>query len=547
MKQICLAIVLVVLTRTGVAQPVVQIVPAPVRLQVKTGTLTVTPKTVIYAQPGTEREAVVLNEFLQQWYGFTLPVREPEPGATSIQLQLKTQASSIHPEAYHISTEADRLVISAPQTRGIFWGIQTLLQLLPTEKVSGDFQIQLPQVEIEDYPRFQYRGMLLDVARHFFAVDAVKKYIDYLAMHKFNTLHLHLTDDQGWRVEIKKYPRLTSVGGYRNGTIVGRRPGTGNTGKRYGGFYTQEQIRELVRYAADRHITILPEIEMPGHVSAAIAAYPELSCFPEEATQVPAGTTWTGPTTGKQVQQTWGVFPDVLCPKESTFTFLEHVLDEVIDLFPSTYIHIGGDECPKENWRRCQHCQQRIAEQHLKDEHDLQNYFTRRIEQYLNRRGRRVMGWEEILTGSLSPTAAAMSWHRAADNIQVDPKDHDIVMTPAEWLYFDYAQVRNEKRVHIGGYIPLQKVYRYNPVPAELDAKRAKHILGAQANVWTEYISDVPTLEYMIFPRMSALSEVLWTPQGQREWPGFQKKLSSLHRRYALWGAEYCRDLEEVP
>jgi hexosaminidase len=359
-------------------------------------------------------------------------------------------------------------------------------------------------------------------------------------LHKLNTFHWHLTDDQGWRIEIKKYPRLTSIGAYRNGTIIGRFPGTGNDGERYGGYYTQAEIKEVVEYAAERFITVIPEIEMPGHASAAIAAYPELSCFPNESTKHPPNSPWHGDTTGKQVQQTWGVFEDVFCAgKENTFKFLQDVMNEVITLFPGRYIHAGGDECPKENWRRCPNCQQRIKDNNLKDEHELQSYFIQRMEKYLNSKGKTLIGWDEILEGGLAPNAVVMSWRGEKGGIEAAKQKHNVIMSPGNPVYFDYSQSENEDSLTIGGYNPIEKVYAFEPIPKELNADEAKYILGAQANVWTEYMTNSSKVEYMIFPRMAALSEVLWSPKEKKNWYDFERRLAGQFKRYDLWKAKY--------
>jgi hexosaminidase len=386
--------------------------------------------------------------------------------------------------------------------------------------------------------------MHLDVGRHFFPVSFIKKYIDYLALHKFNTFHWHLTEDQGWRIQIKKYPKLTQVGAWRNGTIIGRYPGTGNDGIKYGGFYTQEQIKEIVKYAADRYITVVPEIEMPGHSSAAIAAYPELSCFPDEPTKnyFPKQCAWSGDSTGKQVQQTWGVFDDVFCAgEENTFKFLEDVMDEVLALFPSKYIHVGGDECPKENWKRCPQCQKRMKDNNLKDEHELQSYFIQRMEKYLNKKGRILIGWDEILEGGLAPNAVVMSWRGETGGIEAAKQNHDVIMTPGNPVYFDHTQSENEDSVTIGGFNPIEKVYAYEPVPKELNDEQAKHVLGAQANMWTEYMKNTKKVEYMLFPRIAALSEVLWSKKENKNWDDFQKRLMVQFKRYDLWKVNYSK------
>ncbi|MBL7747482.1 MAG: family 20 glycosylhydrolase, partial [Chitinophagaceae bacterium] len=342
--------------------------------------------------------------------------------------------------------------------------------------------LKIPFLYIEDTPRFAYRGMHLDVARHFQPVSFVKKYIDYLALHKINKFHWHLTEDQGWRIEIKKYPRLTQVGGWRNGTIIGRYPGTGNDKIKYGGFYTQEEIKEVVKYAADRYIDVIPEIEMPGHSSAAIAAYPQLSCFPEIPTinYFPKDCEWYGDKNGKQVQQTWGVFDDVFCAgNDSTFIFLQNVLDEVLALFPSKYIHVGGDECPKENWKKCNKCQMRIKNEGLSDEHHLQSYFIQRMEKYLNDKGRILIGWDEILEGGLAPNAVVMSWRGETGGIEAAQQKHQVIMSPGNPVYFDHTQSENEDSVTIGGFNPLEKVYAYDPIPAKLQEPASQYVMGA--------------------------------------------------------------------
>jgi hexosaminidase len=309
-----------------------------------------------------------------------------------------------------------------------------------------------------------------------------------------------------------------------------RYPGTGNDGLKYGGYYTQEEIKDVVAYAQKRYITIIPEIEMPGHSSAAIAAYPELSCFPNESTKHPKNIAWSGDTTGKQVQQTWGVFEDVFCPSEYTFNFLQNVLDEVMALFPSPYIHIGGDECPKDSWKRSAFCQQLIKEKGLKDEHELQSYFIQRIEKYINSKGKKIIGWDEILEGGLAPNATVMSWRGEAGGIAAAKQKHNVIMTPGEWVYLDHSQSQNEDSVTIGGYTPVEKVYKYEPVPKELNAEQAKYILGAQGNVWAEYMGNEKKVEYMIFPRMAALSEVLWSKN--RNWKDFERRLMTQFKRY---------------
>ena len=518
---------------------VVTIIPRPVELKMESGNFSFNHSTIIVARKSTIHEAEMLNFYLKKLYGFSLPVNK-KVSRSAGSIILSRGASSERKDAYHLEVNAHKILISSSANEGLFYGIQTLLQLLPDNKAGIDHQTYtIPELSINDYPRFQYRGMHLDVGRHFFDVEFIKKYIDYLAFHKFNNFHWHLTEDQGWRIEIKRYPLLTSVGGFRNGTITGHAPGTGNDSIYYGGFYTQKQIKEVVKYAKDRFITIIPEIEMPGHSSAAIAAYPQLSCFPDESTKISPKTSWTGSRSGKQVQQTWGVFEDVYCPSEYTFNFLENVLDEVMQLFPSKYIHIGGDECPKTAWKRSAFCQQLIKEKNLKDEHGLQSYFIQRMEKYLNSKGRNIIGWDEILEGGLAPNATVMSWRGEEGGIAAAQQKHNVIMTPGTYCYFDDSQTKNEDSLTIGGYLPLEKVYSYEPVPKELTAEEAKYVLGAQGNVWTEYMKTPSKVEYMIFPRMSALSEVLWSPKENSDMNDFSTRITAMRKRYQLWDANY--------
>ncbi len=512
------------------------IVPMPAELTEKPGIFLLDTNTSFLAHTAPQQQyAAMLNVYLNQNFGFALPVKQTIiPAENYISFSDKQPESNASNEGYQLIVESDKIEISAKTNAGTFYAVQTLIQLLQnSSKKLGLKNRQLPVslVTINDYPRFAYRGMHLDVARHFQPVDFIKKYIDHLAAYKFNTFHWHLTDDQGWRIEIKKYPRLTEVGGYRNGTVIGHYPGKGNDSVRYGGFYTQAQIKEVVQYATERHIDVIPEIEMPGHASAAIAAYPQLSCFPQQDTRIPKGTTWVGDRKGKQVQQTWGVFEDIFAPTEFTFHFLEDVLDEVMELFPSKYIHIGGDEAPKEAWKKSAFAQKLIQEKKLKDEHGLQSYFIQRMEQYINKKGKKIIGWDEILEGGLAPNATVMSWRGESGGIEAAKQNHEVIMTPGGWMYFDHSQSKNEDSVTIGGYTPLQKVYEYNPIPAALPSDKAKYVLGAQANVWTEYLKYPSTIEYMIFPRMLALSEVLWSPEKKRNWQSFKERLPTVLER----------------
>ncbi|HEY0067277.1 MAG TPA: family 20 glycosylhydrolase [Flavisolibacter sp.] len=528
----------------------VDIIPQPVSVQKGGGSFTLSSNTVIAVRDEGDRKAAeFLNAYLQEVYGFKLDIDKQE-GKNYIRLYTRKFIKAPDKDAYSLYVSGEGVNIEGDTYAGTFHGIQSLIQLLPPTDVRGLMKradgksvvtLAVPSVAIQDYPRFKYRGMHLDVARHMFPVSFIKKYIDYLALHKMNYFHWHLTDDQGWRIEIKKYPELMTTGAYRNGTIIGRFPGKGNDNTRYGGFYTQEEVREIVRYAADRHITVMPEIEMPGHASAAIAAYPWLSCFPNKPTVITRNTPATGGNQGiKRVQETWGVFEDVFCAgNDSTFMFLEGVMEEVLALFPSRYIHVGGDECPKAHWKICPKCQGRIKEEGLKDEHQLQSYFIQRMEKYLNSRDRVLVGWDEILEGGLAPNAVVMSWRGEAGGITAARQKHDVIMTPQKPVYFDHTQTRTEDSVTIGGYNPLEAVYAYDPVPAELKPEEAKYIMGAQANLWTEYIKYPSRVEYMVFPRMSALSEVLWTPKEKKNWQDFERRLPVQLKRYELWRAHY--------
>lgn len=529
------------------------IIPQPASVKRSTGQFILNKNTVITATDEADKKAArIFNDFLQQVYGFKLDIDRQE-SKNYIRLVTRKFIKAPDKDAYQLTVNKNGVRIEGDTYAGTFYGLQTLIQLLPTTNNKPlTTNLSIPFVTINDAPRFAYRGMHLDVSRHFSPVSFIRKYIDYLALHKLNTFHWHLTDDQGWRIKIKKHPRLTSVGGWRNGTIIGRYPGTGNDNQLYGGFYTQEEIKEVVQYAADRHINVIPEIEMPGHASAAIAAYPFLSCFPEEKTVIPThpsnkSTLRQAQGDIKLVQETWGVFDDVFCAgKDSTFLLLQDVLDEVVQLFPSKYIHVGGDECPKNNWKRCPNCQKRIKDLGLKDEHELQSYFIQRMEKHLNAQGRTLIGWDEILEGGLAPNAVVMSWRGEKGGIEAAQQNHYVVMTPERPLYFDHTQTRNEDSVVIGGYNPIEKVYEYDPLPKELDSSKWKYVLGAQANLWREYIRYPSKVEYMVFPRMAALSEVLWSPKEKRSWIDFEKRLMMQMKRYDLWKVNYSKAYFDV-
>ena len=509
-------------------QSAVNIIPKPAKIKVYNGSFNVSDSTRILAESGNGR-AVYIGQYLAQRIekasGYKLSISSTKKDKMIVGAILLTTAGAdegLGDEGYVLESNKNGVIIRG-RPAGLFYGVQTLFQLLPpqifkTDSAQSGIAWTIPAVKIKDKPRFPWRGMHLDVSRHFFAVDFIKRYIDELAMHKMNVFHWHLTDDQGWRIEIKKYPRLTEIGSWREGTTVAEinKPDVIDS-IRYGGFYTQDEIREIVQYAKDRFITIVPEIEMPGHSVAALAAYPNLSCT-------------GGPF---QVRVNWGISKDVYCAgNDSVFTFLQNVLSEVMDLFPSNYIHIGGDEVPKDRWKECPKCQKRIKDEGLKDENELQSYFVQRIEKFLNSKGRQIIGWDEILEGGLAPNAAVMSWRGVEGGIAAAQQNHDVVMSPTSYCYFDFYQgdPGNEPRA-IGGFLPLEKVYAYEPVPSELTKKQSHHILGAQGNVWTEYIKTPADVEYMALPRMSALAEVVWSPKSQRNLDNFLKRMSAHYRR----------------
>lgn len=510
------------------------IIPAPVSVIKSSGSFAMSDDLRILSVSGDMRIAQMLKEFLAA-KGITAKIVSAKTPLSANQkaIILARDEDKLPPEGYRISVKGNKVKLIG-KNAGLFYALQSFMQMVPGEKTNGAYTIQ--NVEINDYPRFSYRGMHLDVGRHFFPMSFLKKYIDIMATYKLNNFHWHLTEDQGWRIEIKKYPKLTEIGGSRNGTIIGVYPGSGGTDNEvYKGYYTQEEAKEIVAYAAAKYINVIPEIELPGHGSAAIAAYPELSSFPERDTYIGADWPWSGPRTGKQVQQTWGVFDDIFVPSENTFKFLENVLDEVIAIFPSKYIHIGGDEAPKKYWKESEFCQQLIKEKGLKDEHGLQSYFIQRIEKYLNGKGRSIIGWDEILEGGLAPNATVMSWRGEKGGIEAAQQNHDVLMTPStNGLYFDHKQSNAEDEpLTIGrngkGFAHYTKVYNYDPVPAVLTADQKQYIKGVQANLWTEYIETPAKAEYMIFPRVFALSEIAWTPSEKKDLKNFSEERLSLH------------------
>jgi hexosaminidase len=509
----------------ALAQSTLPLIPQPQKVLPGKGNFILDKNTLVIA-PENSFEAKFLIDYIEKQYGLKLKTatQSHKKGLPSINFVFETDKMIIK-EWYKldVSKKFNHIDIVANTKQGQFYAVQTLLQLLPTEKSA---QLKIQSIQISDSPKFQWRGMHLDVCRHFFSADFVKKYIDYLALYKMNTFHWHLTDDQGWRIEIKKYPRLTEIGAWRNGTMIGHYNEQRYDSIRYGGFYTQQEIKEIVAYAKERHITVIPEIEMPGHAQAALAAYPELSCT-------------GGPF---ETAQQWGVLEDVFCPKEETFTFLQNVLSEVIDLFPSEYIHIGGDECPKTRWKVCTHCQALIKGLGLKEEHGLQSYFITRIEKYVNSKGRKIIGWDEILEGGLAPNAAVMSWRGTEGGTAAAKLNHNVVMSPGSHCYFDQYQADAKTQpLAIGGLITLEKVYSFNPIPETLSADESKYILGAQANVWTEYMQTEDYVEYMVFPRISALAEVLWGTANPEKFNDFTQRLSVHLKLLDKWGVNYCK------
>lgn len=516
-----IAILLALTSQAAAQSPPLPLIPIP-REVVRTDDWVSYARTLrVEAPSGTDVSALraYAADLLETEMGWrpTLPRRKAPAGLT---LRLTDPDSALGQEGYRLRARGRAVTIEAPTQAGLFYGLQTYRQLLHVGP-AGKF----PSVEITDSPRFPYRGMHLDVGRHFFPVEFVERYIDLLSRYKFNTFHWHLTEDQGWRIEIKAYPRLTEVGSCRKETILDRNfdPYVGD-GIPYCGFYTQDEIRRVVAYAAARHITIIPEIEMPGHSQAAIAAYPELACTP-------------GPF---EVSTMWGVDDDILCPSEYTFTFLETVLTEVMALFPGPYIHIGGDEAPKVRWKESPLAQSVIQREHLTDEHALQSWFIQRIERFLNAHGRRLVGWDEILEGGLAPDATVMSWRGVSGGIAAAQQGHDVIMTPTSHAYFDYAQGDPAlEPYNLGGNIPLERVYGFEPVPDELTPEQARHILGAQGNVWTEYMKTPDRVEWMVFPRLLAMAEVDWSPASARDWASFVARLPAALAALDRLGVNY--------
>lgn len=475
-----------------------------------------------------KRNALYLAEYLKKITGNDYATKADTDTHGNIVLQLHENNES--PESYTLKVNSDCIVIDGASEAGVFYGIQTLRKSLPV--ATGSTPV-LPGVEINDAPRFGYRGAHFDVSRHFFTVDEAKKFIDMMALHNMNCLHWHITDDQGWRIEIKKYPLLTEIGSKRKETVIGRNSGKYD-GKPYGGFFTQQQAREIVDYAAKRYITVIPEIDLPGHMQAALAAYPHLGCT-------------GGPY---EVWTMWGVSEDVLCAgNDSVLTFIDDVLSEIIDIFPSEYIHIGGDECPKTRWEACPKCQAKIKElgiksdeKHSKEEY-LQSFIIRHGEKFLTEHGRKMIGWDEILEGGLAPNATVMSWRGEAGGIEAARQHHDVIMVPNTYFYFDYYQTDDTENepLSIGGYVPVERVYSFEPTYSVLTPEEHKHILGVQANHWSEYICSFSHLQYMALPRWAALCEVQWSLPEKRDYENFKTRLHQLTGIYDSEGYNYAK------
>lgn len=508
------------------------IIPQPLSLKATSGNFPIEKKSVIYIDENDVslmKIGEMLSAQLKLVTGFDVSIKKWSGAAigNAIILTRQNASESLGAEGYNLIVTPGKVIITGLKPAGVFYGMQTLLQLLPVE---GN-RFYIPGVEIKDIPRFGWRGMMLDVGRYFYSVDFIKKYIDYLAMHKMNTFHWHLTEDHGWRIEIKKYPRLTDVSAWRQVTQYDKSPNQLDRNP-HGGYYTQDQIRDVIAYAKDRFVNIVPEIEMPGHSLAALVAYPELSCS-------------GGPL---KIPDNWGIQKDVFCAgNEQTFKFLEDVLTEVADLFPSPIIHIGGDECPKDHWKTCPKCQERIKKEGLKDEHELQSYFITRIEKFLLTKNKRIIGWDEILEGGLAPKATVMSWRGIKGGIAAAKQHHDVVMAPTTFAYFDYYQGEPYlEPVAIGGYLPLDKVYSYEPVPEELSADEAVFIKGVQATVWSEYIHSAEKVEYMSFPRAAAIAEIGWSDPKLKNWEDFKRRLEMQYRRYENAGINYSASAYNV-
>lgn len=513
------------------------LIPFPARFSGQNGQFTLTNTTRIVITPAADASVRAVAQTvagqLKTATGLSLPLAPTSPvvaKGANIFLTLNKKLN-LGDEGYKLTVTPGKVLAEAATPKGLFYAAQTMRQLLP----AGQSNVAMPACAITDKPRFGYRGLMLDVGRNFMPVPFVKKFIDLMAMHKQNTFHWHLTDDQGWRIEIKKYPKLTQIGSKRAETVVGQNyqnyPQQFD-GKPVGGFYTQDEIRDVVRYAQSRFVTVIPEIEMPGHAQAALAAYPELGCDPAK---------------GYKVRTQWGISEDVYCPSEKTFTFLQDVLSEVITLFPGKYIHIGGDECPKTAWKASALCQELIKKNGLKDEHELQSYFIRRIEKFVNTKGRSIIGWDEILEGGLAPNATVMSWRGTTGGIEAAKQKHNVVMTPTNTCYLDYYQGNPATEpLAIGGYLPLDQVYAYEPMPTELSSDEQKYVMGVQGNIWTEMMPTPETVEYMTYPRAIALAEIGWMQAGPHNFEDFAQRLKNHLPKLAAIPVNYAKRLFDI-
>ena len=536
LKSIALAIIIGLLfaqcTPTPTTQANYEVIPMPqnIMLSNSDSQFVLHSGTLISYTSGNEdmaRNAQFLQTYLTDQLGYTLRI---EPGIASKGIVLKLNEGQAS-EGYTITVDADRVLVEATSPAGIFYGIQTIRKAVPVEMGAV---VGFPAGVITDAPRFAYRGAHLDVCRHFFSVDSVKTYIDMLVLHNMNKFHWHLTEDQGWRMEIKQFPKLTEIGSVRNGTMI-RKDWNSNDSIQYGGFYTQDECREIVKYAADRYITVIPEIDMPGHMVAAVTAYPELGCT-------------GGPY---EVRTIWGVSEELLCAgNEKVYDFVDKVLDEVMDVFPSKDIHIGGDECPKTEWEKCPKCQSKIKALGLKKddrftaEQKLQAYFTKHVDEYLTKHGRNAIGWDEILEGGVSENATVMSWRGESGGIEAARLKHRVIMTPNTYCYFDYYQSKDcdNEPFAIGGFLPIKHVYDYEPLPANLTPEEQSYIWGVQCNVWTEYIPTFSHVQYMMLPRGAALSEVQWSLPEAKDYEKFRnERLPRLIKIYELYGYNYSR------
>ncbi len=519
---------------TGDASAQIAVIPQPVSVTARPGHFTLTRRTVIWTDRASEALGHQLARYLEPATGIALRVQAGgtlPPGA--IVLRRDASLKRLGPEGYRLDIRPARVVARAPETAGLFYAIQTMRQLLPPD-IFRDAPVEkiawtMPSVLIEDHPRFAWRGAHLDVGRHFMPKEFVKKYIDLIALHKLNTFHWHLTEDQGWRLEIKRYPRLTEVGAWRKETIVGHQSRDRSAWQfdrtPHGGFYTQDDAREIVAYGKARFVNVMPEIEMPGHAVAAIASYPEIG-FTDDPIQVATN---------------WGIFSDILNADPSTVQFMQNVLDEVLQIFPSRYIHIGGDEADKAKWKVSPRIQTRIRELGLSDEHELQSWFIRQMDSFLTGKSRRLVGWDEILEGGLAENAVVMSWRGTKGGIAAARAGHDVIMAPESHTYLNYYESPDQAVEPIAhpGLLPLDKVYGFEPIPAELEPEFAKHVLGAQAQIWSEYLAGPKNVEYQAFPRLSALAEVVWTPIERKNYEGYLARLQVHEERLQRMDVNY--------